>query len=302
MSSFEDVDSDGDELLDWLWDLPDRYDLGFEEDPLSTGPTRGATMVGAVASEQPLPAPGIKKHLRKAGEHDAEPSVDVTGPSVDTAAHNTLGPGSEAAEDGASMDTAAIGTLDWGGVDHDPVPGSGIRKRTLDPAAYREPLAFEESPSRRFSRRDIMAAAAVLFVVVAGVGVGVALSSGGKHGKTGTVAIGAPSTTQFAPTTLDLGIAPPVTDTTLPPDTTPTATTVVPAVTPNPNVVPVVVPTTVPGRPKPTTKPVVTTPAPATTVTTQPATTVAPTTTVPPTTTTVETTTTTVGTTTTTGP
>jgi hypothetical protein len=33
MSSWDDVevDSDGDELLDWLWDIPDRYDVGIED-------------------------------------------------------------------------------------------------------------------------------------------------------------------------------------------------------------------------------------------------------------------------------
>jgi hypothetical protein len=33
MSSWDDaeVDSDGDELLDWLWDIPDRYDVGIDD-------------------------------------------------------------------------------------------------------------------------------------------------------------------------------------------------------------------------------------------------------------------------------
>ncbi|MDQ6616653.1 MAG: hypothetical protein M3083_18395 [Actinomycetota bacterium] len=51
------VDSDGDELLDWLWDLPDRYDVGIEDNPLITGVTADGTGEA-----------GIRKHLRRPGE------------------------------------------------------------------------------------------------------------------------------------------------------------------------------------------------------------------------------------------
>ncbi len=43
------VDSDGDELNDWLWDVPERYDVGSEDEPtarpgwLRTTPAEGAS-------------------------------------------------------------------------------------------------------------------------------------------------------------------------------------------------------------------------------------------------------------------
>jgi hypothetical protein len=38
MSSWDDVEVDSDgELLDWLWDIPDRYDVGIEESPETGG-------------------------------------------------------------------------------------------------------------------------------------------------------------------------------------------------------------------------------------------------------------------------
>jgi hypothetical protein len=55
MASWEDseVDSDRDELLDWLWDIPDRYDVGIDED--SEDGDQGA-------------ASGVRKRLRRPGE------------------------------------------------------------------------------------------------------------------------------------------------------------------------------------------------------------------------------------------
>lgn len=38
MSSWDDVEVDSDgELLDWLWDIPDRYDVGIDESPDAAG-------------------------------------------------------------------------------------------------------------------------------------------------------------------------------------------------------------------------------------------------------------------------
>lgn len=50
------VGSDGDELLDWLWDLPDRYDVGFADEP------RPADAGPAAAGVAP-----VRKHLRRPG-------------------------------------------------------------------------------------------------------------------------------------------------------------------------------------------------------------------------------------------
>ena len=54
MSSWDDieVDTDGDELLDWLLDIPDRYDTGIEDPPAATIGSRS----------------GARKHLRTPGE------------------------------------------------------------------------------------------------------------------------------------------------------------------------------------------------------------------------------------------
>jgi hypothetical protein len=54
------VDSDGDELLDWLWDLPDRYDVGYEDDQQGT-----ATGGEAVA------AAGVRKHARRPADNQS---------------------------------------------------------------------------------------------------------------------------------------------------------------------------------------------------------------------------------------
>jgi hypothetical protein len=50
-----DVDSDGGELLDWLWDFPERYDVGIADEPLPAG--------GAVGTSPS----GVRKHLRLGG-------------------------------------------------------------------------------------------------------------------------------------------------------------------------------------------------------------------------------------------
>jgi len=49
------VDSDGGELLDWLWDLPDRYDVGYEDDQQSAG------------------AASVRKHVRRPAGDAPEP-------------------------------------------------------------------------------------------------------------------------------------------------------------------------------------------------------------------------------------
>jgi hypothetical protein len=72
MSSWDDVgvDTDGDELLDWLLDIPDRYDVGVED------PT-GAELTGRS---------GIKKHLRSPGDAPFAASAPVPGDDRPTVA------------------------------------------------------------------------------------------------------------------------------------------------------------------------------------------------------------------------
>ncbi|MDQ1359014.1 MAG: hypothetical protein QOG44_3387 [Acidimicrobiaceae bacterium] len=254
------VDSDGDELLDWLWDLPDRYDVGIEDDPEPAFADPAATLaVGAVGAGG---AAGVRKHLRAAGE----PRATVLD---DTVAVEQVAPAADTADDDYEFDYDA---------------------------AFTPAMSAEPRPPR-FTTRELAAAAAVLVVVVAGAGLGYSLFSkgSGKGSKPSNLAIGTPSTTA---TTLVLNSIPPVTlPTTV--DTTPTTGPPVTATPPAsvPGVLPADTTTTAPQRcvvhmamilpmvadqadPTSTT----TTTVPATTTTTLPTTTTAPptTTTQPP--------------------
>jgi hypothetical protein len=57
------VESDGDELLDWLWDFPERYDVGVEEAAPPPVMLAGGAGVAAGAG-----MPEVRKHLRRPGD------------------------------------------------------------------------------------------------------------------------------------------------------------------------------------------------------------------------------------------
>ncbi|MGH9124355.1 MAG: hypothetical protein ACRDZ8_06465 [Acidimicrobiales bacterium] len=59
MASWDDtmVENDGDELVDWLWDLPDSYDVGYDDAPPTVA--AGVTTVGGAT---------VRKRLRRQGE------------------------------------------------------------------------------------------------------------------------------------------------------------------------------------------------------------------------------------------
>jgi hypothetical protein len=281
------VDSDGDEMLDWLWDLPDRYDVGIEDDP--TAP--GAVVDGAGR-------PGVRKRVRRPDEAAAAAAAPkaAAGPDDD---RPTL-----------AVDLAEpFDDVDYGG------------DTMFAPASRRE------SWLSRYTTRELATAAAVFLGVIALAGIGYAVTSNkGGAPKPSNLAIGsAPTTaTTVAGVIATPGAATTSpTDTTVPPDTTtstppptdtsvpgafggftsttvhqciytvafrlPADTSTVPPTTSPPTTTP---PTTTP----PTTTPPTTTPPTTTPPTTTPPTTVPPTTTTtvhPTTTTTVPPTTTT---------
>jgi hypothetical protein len=180
------VDSDGEELLDWLWDLPDRYDVGVDDDPEPR----------AVGAASGLGAAGVTKHLRAAGEAPPTAFDDRV-----TEAIESLAPVADA-DDGYEYDYAAFSQ----GLTVRPRPG-------------------------RFTARELAAVAAVLVVIVAGIGLGYSLfnTGAGKGSKPSNLAIGPPTTpvTSFNPSPGPLVELPTTADTTATSDST--TTTLLPA-------------------------------------------------------------------------
>lgn len=180
------VDSDGDEMLDWLWDLPDRYDVGIEDDP--TAP--GAVVHGAGR-------PGVRKRVRRPDEAAAAAVPEAAAGLADD--RPTL-----------AVDLAEpFNDVDYGG------------DAMFAPGSHRESWL-----SRYTTRELATAAAVFLGVIaLAGIGYAVTSNKGGAP-KPSNLAIGsAPTTaTTVAGVIATPGAATTSsTDTTVPPDTTSTA-------------------------------------------------------------------------------
>ena len=184
------IDSDGEELLDWLWDLPDRYDVGVDDDaePRAVGASSG------------LGAAGVAKRLRTAGEAPqtafddrATEAVEPVFPVADP-------------DDGYEYD-------------YDGVLSQGLTVRPRP---------------GRFTARELAAVAAVLVVIVAGIGLGYSLfnTGSGKGSKRSNLAIGPPTTpvTSFNPSPAPLVDLPTTPDTTATSDSTTTTLVPLPSV------------------------------------------------------------------------
>jgi hypothetical protein len=183
------VDSDGEELLDWLWDLPDRYDVGVDDDP-----------VAATAAPAMVAPTGVRKHRR--------PAFDAAPEAFDDRPTEALDP----------IETYADDAYEYG-QEYD---------ATLTPFPLPAPR------TSRFTLRELAAGAAVVLVVVAGIGLGYRLftNGSGTAGRPSNLAIGTATTTV---TTFDPVVIPPVvipttgdTTTTSTPPTPPTPPTTAP--------------------------------------------------------------------------
>src|SRR5580658_8073911 len=152
------VNGDGDELLEWLWDLPERYDVGIDDDQLGSGP------VPAV--------PTVRKHLRKPGETeaaaaDAAAEVTPTPPPLRIPSASpfripsqpstpTWGPSPNPTRYDDDRPTLAVDAVN-------PYAGEG------DGPALATILAADHRPSR-FNFKDMASAVAVFLVVAIAVG------------------------------------------------------------------------------------------------------------------------------------
>ncbi len=181
------VDSDGDEMLDWLWDLPDRYDVGIEDDP---------TAPGAVVDD--AGRPGVRKRLRRADEAMAPAAVP------EAAAWRDDDRPTQALDLAEPFDDADYGD-----------------------EAMLAPVGQRESWLSRYTSRELATAAAVFLAVIALAGIGYAVvSNNGAPPKHSNLAIGSEPTTAttVAGVIATPGAATTSpTDTTVPPDTTTTA-------------------------------------------------------------------------------
>lgn len=234
------VDTDGDELLDWLWDFPERYDVGgddYASAPVATSVT------------------GVRKHLRRPGGAAAPP---VRAPAPPSGQYD-------------DRPTLAL----------DPI----VSYQDEPEAVGYHRFVGDRGRPRRFTGRDLAAAAAVVLVVAVGAVVGYTMfHRSSKTPRPANLAIATPTTTNPAPSLLPTVDTTPTSvdaTTSIPPTSVPTASSV---------------PGAVIGAATSTTRTTPTTRARAKTTTTTTTRTVPPTTTTAPTTTTTSTVTTTTST------
>ncbi|MDP9073171.1 MAG: hypothetical protein M3N98_03170, partial [Actinomycetota bacterium] len=171
MDSRDDAGFDGDETLDWLWDLDDRYDVG----PVDGGPTSEVAAVSAGS--------GVKKHLRKPrvrAEPVAVPAMVAAGAATEAA--SVTGRPKESEESDQGEATGAV-----------PIP-IGLPARSG--RSVRDRLVHDG----RLTRGGV-AAALLLVLGLGGIAFALSQSGGGKSHLSSNVAISPTTDTSVTDTT-----------------------------------------------------------------------------------------------------